>query len=403
MSILRNRGVISCLLFVFLIPTSRLVAGDSPAKSFQTPIEARVIQSHIEYLASPQLRGRRGDDAQIAADYIVTHFKKSGLKPLFKAGDYYQDIPGSKLLQEKGGEQRRINTIIGRNVGAVLPGSDPKLKNEYIIISAHFDHLGTSAGKVFAGADDNASGVAMMLEVSRYLARQDARPKRSIVFVGFDLEERMLWGSRWFAANPPWPIDRVKLFITADMIGRSLGSLDLPTVFVMGSEHAPRLNNTLDDAGAPEGMDVSRLGIDLIGTRSDYGPFRDRKIPFLFFSTGQHVDYHTPRDTPERVDNEKVAKVSGLILQVAIRTANQVETPVWKDDPASNMVEVETLNRLATLLLEHREDHKLGGAQLLLVSHAKLRTEKIMQRGEVTAGERQWLIRIAQLMLLSVF
>src|SRR5690606_27127618 len=96
----------------------------------------------------------------------------------------------------------------------------------------------------------------------------ESPPECSVAFVGFDLEERMLWGSRWFASNPPRPLEDLRLFITADMVGRSLGRLDLPTVFVLGSEHAPRLKQTLDAVTPPEGLEVSRLGIDLIGTRS---------------------------------------------------------------------------------------------------------------------------------------
>ena len=114
--------------------------------------------------------------------------------------------------------------------------------------------------------------------------------------------------------HPPWPLEQIKLFITADMIGRSLGDLPLPTVFVMGSEHARGLKDALMQTRLPPGLELSPLGADLVGTRSDYGPFRDRKIPFLFFSTGEHPDYHTPQDVPEKVDFTKAAAISSVIL-----------------------------------------------------------------------------------------
>jgi Zn-dependent M28 family amino/carboxypeptidase len=293
--------------------------------------------------------------------------------------------------------------IIGRNVGALLPGSDPELKHELIILSAHYDHLGTRDGEIYPGADDNASGVAMMLEVSRRLAVLPERPRRSIAFVGFDLEERMLWGSRWFVAHAPWELEQIKFFMTADMIGRSLGDLPLPAVFVLGSEHAPALKDMLDRVEGNNELEVCRLGIDLVGTRSDYGPFRDRKIPFLFFSTGEHPDYHTPRDIPERVDYEKVANVSELALDICVDTGNADEAPVWTDDVDGDLDEPQTLNRIATLLLEAEKERPLNDIQRMLVTHAKNKTQQILDRGSIEQKERTWLIRVSQVMLFSVF
>ena len=213
----------------------------------------------MRFLANPALRGRSGDEAVVAAHYLRRHFQKIGLRPLFPDGEYFQFIPGRK-------DENGVPKVMGRNVGAWLPGSDPKLRDEFIMVTAHYDHLGARGGVVFPGADDNASGTAMMLEVAEKLAALKVRPKRSIAFVGFDLEEKMIWGSRWFAAHPPWPLEeKLKLFITADMIGRSLGDLPLPLVFVLGSEHAPELKTFLDEVGTPPNLEAARLGVDLIG------------------------------------------------------------------------------------------------------------------------------------------
>ena len=131
--------------------------------------------------------------------------------------------------------------MIGRNVGAMLRGSDPTLRDQWIILAAHFDHLGIRGGKLYPGADDNASGVAMMLEAARCVTRAPALPKRSIMFIGFDLEEAGLFGSRYFVAHSPVPLERVVLFVTADMIGRALAGVCEDHVFVIGTEHAPGL------------------------------------------------------------------------------------------------------------------------------------------------------------------
>lgn len=371
-------------------------AAETPVEAPRTlrAITVADVKPHVEFLAAPRMAGRSGETARAAADYIRGHFERLGLKPLFE-GSYYQEIPASRAEGVEGG-------VMGRNVGAILPGRDPARRDEYIIVSAHYDHLGVRDGRIFAGADDNASGVAMMLEVARSLAAESP-PECSVAFVGFDLEERMLWGSRWFASNPPRPLEDLRLFITADMVGRSLGRLDLPTVFVLGSEHAPRLKQTLDAVTPPEGLEVSRLGIDLIGTRSDYGPFRDRKIPFLFFSTGQSAVYHTPADVPETIDYEKLARVTQLVRDIVRTNAADPARPTWFAAPPPDLDEAQTLYRIATLLLESDRGTKLSDVQRLVVSHAQNRTKQIVERGTMTADERNWLTKVAQVMLLTVF
>ncbi|MFG0295892.1 MAG: M28 family metallopeptidase [Maioricimonas sp. JB045] len=373
-------------------------AAEPVAPPSAVTITVEQVRPHIELLAGPDFRGRSGLDSLRTARYIARHFRELGLEPLFEDG-YLQPIPGA--LNANAGTQ-----VIGRNVGALLKGSDPQLRDEVIIISAHFDHLGVREGQTYPGADDNASGVAMLLETARRFARSEQKPRRSIAFVGFDLEERMLWGSRWFAAHPPWPLEQVKLFITADMIGRSLGDLPLPLVFVLGSEHSPQVRELLESTPVPDDLKVARLGVDLIGTRSDYGPFRDRQVPFLFFSTGEHPDYHTPRDTPDRIDYPKVARVSNFIADLTLAVANTDESPQWAERPeVPDVEEARTLNQITTLLLDAEKDAdiELGGMQRFFVSQVHSKTRYIVDRGNISVAERKWLTRAAQLLLLSVF
>lgn len=367
-----------------------------PLPEFEPAFQAKDVRPHVEFLAGPELRGRAGDDARKAAEYIVAIFQKTGLKPLFADNSFFQPLHGAK--RDDG-----TTPLIGRNIGAWLPGTDPALKDEYVIVSAHYDHLGVRNGEIFAGADDNASGTAMLLEVARSLAASKEPPRRSVVFLAFDLEEHMLWGSRWFVDHPPWPLERVKFFLTADMIGRSLGSLQFPVVYVMGSEHAPQVKQSLDRVGIPRGLEVSRLGIDLIGTRSDYGPFRDREVPFLFFSTGQNPDYHSPQDTPDRIDYDKLALVSSLILRLTTDIANQPAAPVWTPAAGNDLDEPRTLLRICTLLLEAEKQRPLNDLQRYMVTDVERRCRKILDKGTMTPGDRAWLIRMSQLLLATVF
>ncbi|HTI51445.1 MAG TPA: M20/M25/M40 family metallo-hydrolase [Planctomycetaceae bacterium] len=394
-----------------LIPAAVGLSSEQPsAKSAQPAgsserIRPEAIRGHVEYLASPQLEGRgtlRGK--KLAAEYIRRRFEELRLEPLFGETGYFQEIPGSKTKDGR-------PTVAGRNIGATLPGSDPALLDEIVIVSAHYDHLGVRGGKLYPGADDNAGSVAMLLEVAAKLARSPVRPKRTVVFLSCDLEENLLWGSRWFVAHPPWPLERVKLFITSEMIGRTLGDLPLGMIFVMGSEHATGLKQIVDGAAPPADLKVAHLGIDLIGTRSDYGPFWSEKVPFLFFSGGEHPDYHQPTDTADRLDYDRAAAVSQLILDVSqkVADADAGAAPQWTDEPVRDLDEVRTLHRITELLLASDDaaraagKPKLGNLQRFSVSNVHSRTAQILERGEVRADERPWLIRSSQLLLLSVF
>ena len=389
---------------VVILAATHLFAAEPKSPDWEGSITAKDLRPHVEFLASPKLAGRAGENATLASEYVQRHFERLQLKPLFPKGKFGQPVPSSNEEGSPGGDNDQpAARIVGHNIGAWIEGSDPKLRDELIVLGAHFDHLGTRNGKAFLGADDNASGTAMLLEDARQLSTSKQRPKRSVVFIGFDLEEQMLWGSRWFVAHAPWPLDRVKLFLTADMIGRSLGDLPLPTVFVMGSEHAPELKRVLDGVGSPRGLEVARLGIDLVGVRSDYGPFWNEKIPFLFFSTGQHPDYHSPRDTIERLDFDKAARVSSLMRNVVESAANLPTAPVWVENVTPDFDEVHAVHRITGLLLEAGGKRPLTDLQQLLVSQTHAKCQQLLDKREFTETDRKWLIRSSQLLLLSVF
>ncbi len=360
-------------------------------------ITAEQVRPHVEYLASPELGGRDGAGATLAAEYVAKTLREAGLQPLF-GDEFFQPIPDS--VQPDGSQPE-----IGRNVGAIWPGSDPLVRDEVILLAAHYDHLGMRRGKLHPGADDNASGVAMLLETARLVSTLPVKPRRSIAFVGFDMEEELLYGSRWFVAHPPLPLSRIKLMVTADLIGRSLGDLPLPLVFLFGSEYAPELRTRLAEVGTPSGLEVGRLGADFIGTRSDYGPFRDQRIPFLFFSTGEHPDYHTPRDTPDRIEYDKLARISSLMSQLVVQVANSEEAPAWNAKPEPDLEEARTMERVTQVMLaEEAAGHRKFSATVRFVASQTLsKTRYMRERGSLSADERVWLRRSAQFLLLSAF
>ena len=376
------------LIFPILAATLALAA-DAPAPPRP---ELDRLKAHVRTLASPEFGGRRGKSSLKAGAYVADALRELGLEPLF--GDAYtQEIPAEDPA-----------SIRGRNVGAKLVGSDPALRDEWIIISAHFDHLGVRDVVLYPGADDNASGVAMLLEVARGFAKAPARPRRSVMFVGFDLEEAALAGSRYFIDHMPVPLDRVKLFVTADMIGRALGGVCDPFVFVMGTEHAPALRPWIDEAAAREpGLKVGQLGADLLVIdRSDYGPFRRREVPFLFFSTGENPRYHSPDDKAETINYPKLESISRVMFAVLTRAAAADALPTWSANPDNPVAEAAAVRDVIRTFLEHRRDLGIGPAKAAIMANALRTLDGVVARGAITPEERTAMVRVAQFILFTV-
>ena len=365
-------------------------------------IRTAELRAHVYRLASPEFAGRRGAGAARAAKHIATAFDRLKLKPAF--GDtYYQPIPW--LLADG---KNNDGSFMGKNVAAMLPGCDPKLKDEWILVSAHFDHLGVNGKNgntaLYAGADDDASGCAMLLEVAERFALQAAKPRRTIVFIAFDHEETGLHGSTHFAAHSPLSMGRLKAVLTADMIGRSMANVMDEYVFALGSETSKELRELIEETPAEKGLTVGRVGADMIGTRSDYGPFRDRKVPFLFFSTGQHPDYHTTRDTPDRIDYEKLRRISNWVFDLTTKLADAEKPPVWeKDGLPPDLEEVRTIHTLLSRMLEKPEVFALTEKQRTLVKSTCDKLDVIRKRGTYTTTERTTLLWTARLLMATLF
>jgi hypothetical protein len=195
------------------------------------------------------------------------------------------------------------------NVIGVVPGHDPSASTEAVVVGAHYDHLGRSGGAVYAGADDNASGTAVVLELARAFATA-RRASRTLVFVLFSGEERGLLGSRHYVRNPIIPIERTVAMINFDMVGR-LGNRPLG---VGGVATGGGLKAVVDDAGRQLGIALADR--EAPGGASDHAPFYGAGVPVLFFHTGAHSDYHRPTDTADKIDAAGLAQVAAVAARV---------------------------------------------------------------------------------------
>jgi hypothetical protein len=224
------------------------------------------------------------------------------------------------------------------NVVGILEGSDPKLKDEYLVFSAHMDHVGSRCGGVVAtdqicnGADDDASGTVGVVELAEAFAEAGARPKRSVIFLGVSGEERGLWGSDHFVANSPVPIKSIVANLNMDMIGRNWKD----TIVAIGKVHSDL--GAIADQVAAANPDLGMTIVDDLWPqenlyfRSDHFNFAKRGVPILFFTSGLHGDYHAVTDTPDKIDAEKEARVLRLIFQLGQVLANRPERPKWKPE-----------------------------------------------------------------------
>ena len=258
------------------------------------------------------------------------------------------------------------HTATAANVIGILDGSDPELKNEVIVIGAHYDHLGLGgegslaprSGEIHHGADDNASGTAGMLELARYFGAQIPRPKRSLVFMAFSGEEEGLLGSNYYVNHPLFPLANTVAMINMDMIGRmkdrkliiggvgtapewrlliAKENVDVKTVSraELAAMPAPgKVTANVGSSGASRSMLVRPERFALTLNEDGYGPsdhssFYSKQIPVLFFWTGTHEDYHKPSDTAEKINYNDEAQIVALVSQIVSDLAQGEKRPSY--------------------------------------------------------------------------
>lgn len=209
------------------------------------------------------------------------------------------------------------------NVAGLLPGSDPKLKDEIVVLSAHEDHLGIVNGQLHPGADDNASGTAVLMEVARLL--KEAKPRRSILFLSVSGEELGLFGSRAFVANPPVPLKAIVADLNTDMVGRN-GVKTIAVTPARIPDATGTLTRDTREIAAELGFTLTDEA-DEYWKRSDHYTFAKAGIPAIFFFGGMEPDYHQATDTPDKVEPEKLANVAELLRRLTLTVADSDTRP----------------------------------------------------------------------------
>ena len=289
---------------------------EAPGASTQSPgIDGAALLRDVAQLASPSFEGRlTGSPGSTRAQaFILQRFAALGVQPL--NGSHEQRFSFTPADRDRGGRAADARNILG-----LVPGTS--LRDEYVVVSAHYDHLGIRNGQVYPGADDNASGVAALLALAGWFRAHPA--PRSIVFAAFDGEEQGLQGSKHFVAHPPIPLSQIRAVINMDMLGRG----DANVLHVAGTAHYPALARFVEEAargraiGVAFGHDRPGRGDEQDWTQSsDHAPFHAAGIPFLYFAVEDHRDYHQPSDTAERIPLRFYREAVEVVLSTVSRVA----------------------------------------------------------------------------------
>ena len=244
--------------------------------------------------------------------------------------------------------QQLLQRTSAPNVVGILEGGDAVLKKEYVLFTAHMDHIGTpgagegctarGADSICNGADDDGSGTVAVIELAQAFTTARERPKRSLVFMTVSGEERGLWGSAYFADHPTVPLAKVVADLNSDMVGRNAKD----TLAVIGREHS-NLGGVVDSIARthPE-LNIKPVG-DLwpqegLYYRSDHYNFAKKGVPILFFTTGLHPDYHQVSDSPDKIDAEKEARFARLVFYLGVAVANTTARPQWNAESYKQIV-----------------------------------------------------------------
>jgi Peptidase family M28 len=364
------------LVLSFIVPLAaqKAIKIDSNGRKAANNITAAQMKDYLYFIASDEMEGRdtpsRGLDT--TAKFIGMNLSRWGFKPAGDNGTFYQTIALKKNAPPapaaNGQPARRVRpytfdlnqkydpaTMSGpdyvktQNVVAIWEGSDPVLKNEYVAIGAHYDHVGVNPNapgddKIWNGADDDGSGTTGVLAIAEALAKSPKRPKRSILFVWHMGEEKGLWGSAYFNKYPTVDVKNVVAQLNIDMIGRSRKAgdtnpknaelTDENSIYVIGSK---MMSTMLGDVTAGVNNAYLKMNYDYrfddpndknrFFFRSDHFNYAQNGIPISFWFDGVHEDYHGAGDSPDKIDYQKMEKVTRTIFLTGWELANMKDRP----------------------------------------------------------------------------
>ena len=324
-------------LLLALLLVGNITFAQSPIERALNTINRSSAEATINFLASDELQGREAGfhGSRVTSEYIVSLLQWMGVSPL--ADSYFQPFDAYRKERQKKGrlevhpdsiaklKQEVHQKLSMRNVLGMIPGKNTK---EYVIVGAHFDHLGIDpvldGDQIYNGADDNASGVSAVLQIARAFLASGQQPERNVIFAFWDGEEKGLLGSKYFVQTCPF-LSQIKGYLNFDMIGRNNKPQQPKQVVYFYTAAHPVFGDWLKE-------DIRKYGLQLepdyrawenpIGG-SDNGSFAKVDIPIIWYHTDGHPDYHQPSDHADRLNWDKVVEITKASFLNMWKMANE--------------------------------------------------------------------------------
>ena len=315
---------------------------ENASDKYAETITSEELSDLIYEFSSDKFEGRNtGEPGQkLAVEFIRDFYKSNNIIKAENTEDYFQkflvDFQSRQVTRPDNINEDNIDWVKTENVAAIIEGDT--YPNEYIVLTAHLDHVGTENGEIFNGADDDGSGSMALLEIAEAfkLAELDGnRPKRSIVILHVSAEEKGLLGSKYYSENPLYPLDDTITNLNLDMIGRTdptRNSNNDEYIYLIGTD---RLSTMLHETSEKINDRTVNLELDYrfnawddpnrFYERSDHWHFAKNNIPVIFYFSGTHEDYHQPTDTAEKIRYDLLTKRTRLIFHTAWEIANMDE------------------------------------------------------------------------------
>ncbi len=321
----------------------------SKAKKFAKSITEKELKEHLYIYASDEFEGRdTGEPGQKkAVEYLRNYYKSIGVEPGDIEGDYFQEM----TLTMRGRRGQKPKTVETENVVAIIKGSEKP--DEYVVITAHLDHVGLDETGIYNGADDDGSGTVALLEIAeafKKAADKGKGPKRSIVFLHVTGEEKGLLGSAYYTDNPIYPLENTVVNLNVDMIGRidpSRREKNRDYIYLIGSDHDSVDLHKLSEQTNAESVNMTldyrfndKNDPNRFYYRSDHYNFAKNGIPIIFYFTGTHADYHKITDTPDKIEYDLLEMRSRLIFYTAWNIANRDKRLVVDPKPEKVAFEI---------------------------------------------------------------
>lgn len=296
---------------IFILPFALLLScGSVKNQNDQASVSTQLLKD-VETLSLDSYEGRKTGTkgAEMARAYLTGRLQEIGLKPYPGMNSYEQTF---EFKGRNGGA-----AIQGKNLIAHVPGKTDNV----IVISAHYDHIGVINNEVFNGADDNASGVAGLLQFAKYFSKN--KPNNTLIFALFDAEEMGLQGAKAFVSNPPVPLEKIKLNINMDMISHN----DKGELYAAGTFKYPQLKPYIISSNPNIkvllGHDDPKLGHDDWTNQSDQGAFNAKNIPFIYFGVEDHKDYHKATDEYQNINKTFFIDAANTIQEIIVNIDKQ--------------------------------------------------------------------------------